>query len=107
LSQTMVGPLTRLVLQDLHLDKAFMGTIGFALREGLTTTDPSEAFTKEAVMGQSRQVIVLADSSKAGKVSFARAGHWEQVQVLITDQRIHFAKELTRKGVRVLLTQKE
>ena len=31
LSQTLVGPLTRLVLQELHLDKAFMGTIGFAL----------------------------------------------------------------------------
>ena len=34
LSQTLVGPLTRLVLQELHLDKAFMGTIGFALKEG-------------------------------------------------------------------------
>ena len=74
LSQTLVGPLTRLVLDGLHLDKAFMGTIGFALKEGLTTTDPSEAFTKETVLGQARQVIVLADSSKAGKVSFARAG---------------------------------
>ena len=42
----MVGPLTRPVLDELHLDKAFMGTIGFALKEGLTTTDPSEAFTK-------------------------------------------------------------
>ena len=31
LSQTMVGPLTRLTLQELHLDKAFMGTIGVVL----------------------------------------------------------------------------
>ena len=51
LSQTMVGPLTRLVLHELHLDKAFMGTIGFTLNEGLTTTDPSEAYTKEAGHG--------------------------------------------------------
>ena len=104
LSQTMVGPLTRLVLHELHLDKAFMGTIGFALNEGLTTTDPSEAFTKNLVLGQARQVIVLADSSKAGKVSFASAGGWEKVHVLITDKQIDkdFAKELIKKDIKLV-----
>jgi DeoR/GlpR family transcriptional regulator of sugar metabolism len=102
LSQTLVGPLTRLVLQELHLDKAFMGTIGFSLKEGLTTTDPSEAFTKELVMGQARQVIVMADGSKAGKVSFARAGSWNQVHVLISDRSFGFAKELTKKGIKIV-----
>jgi DeoR family fructose operon transcriptional repressor len=81
-----------------------MGTIGFALEEGLTTTDPSEAFTKEVVMAQARQVIVLADSSKAGKVSFARAGRWDKVQVLVTDSQLEkqFAKELARKGIKLV-----
>jgi DeoR/GlpR family transcriptional regulator of sugar metabolism len=102
LSQTLVGPLTRLLLQELHLDKAFMGTIGFALKEGLTTTDPSEAFTKQAVMGQARQVIVLADSSKAGKVSFASAGRWANVHVLITDQPPAFAAALVHKGIKIV-----
>lgn len=102
LSQTLVGPLTRLTLSELHLDKAFMGTIGFALNEGLTTTDPSEAFTKELVMRQARQVIVLADSSKAGKVSFASAGSWDRVQVLITDKAVAFAKELNALGVKIV-----
>jgi len=104
LSQTMVGPLTRPVLHELHLDKTFMGTIGFALNEGLTTTDPSEAFTKKLVMGQARQVIVLADSSKAGKVSFASAGSWDSVHVLITDKQLDkaFAKELTQKDIKLV-----
>jgi len=102
LSQTLVGPLTRLVLQELHLDKAFMGTMGFALKEGLTTTDPSEAFTKQAVMAQARQVIVLADSSKAGKVSFASAGRWADVHVLITDQSPSFAGALLRQGIKII-----
>jgi len=103
LSQTLVGPLTRLVLQELHLDKAFMGTIGFALKEGLTTTDPSEAFTKGVVMGQARQVILLADGSKAGKVSFASAGRWQDVQVLITDKTFDFGRQLTRRGIKLIL----
>ena len=104
LSQTMVGPLTRCVLQELHVDKAFMGTIGLTLKEGLTTTDPSEAFTKELVTSRARQVILLADSGKAGKVSFARAGKIENVHVLITDKQLdkNFAKELTNLKIKLV-----
>jgi DeoR/GlpR family transcriptional regulator of sugar metabolism len=104
LSQTLVGPLTRMVLSELHLDKAFMGTMGFALKEGLTTTDPSEAYTKELVMSHSRQVIVLADSSKAGKVAFASAGRWDQVHALVTDKQVgkEFLKELEKKDLKLI-----
>jgi DeoR family fructose operon transcriptional repressor len=104
LSQTMVGPLTRCALQELHMDKAFMGTIGLTLKEGLTTTDPSEAFTKELVMSQARQVILLADSGKAGKISFARAGRLESVHALVTDKALDkkFEKELVKKGIKVV-----
>ena len=104
LSQTMVGPLTRCVLRELHVDKAFMGTIGLSLKEGMTTTDPGEAYTKELVMSQARQVILLADSGKAGKVAFARAGRLENVHVLVTDKQLdkHFAKKLTRKGIKLV-----
>jgi DeoR/GlpR family transcriptional regulator of sugar metabolism len=104
LSQTMVGSLTRFALQELHVDKAFMGTIGLTLKEGLTTTDPSEAFTKELVTSRARQVILLADSGKAGKVSFARAGRLENVHVFITDKQLdkNFAKELTKIGIKLV-----
>ena len=104
LSQTVVGPLTRHVLEGLHLDKAFMGTIGFTLAEGLTTTEPNEAFTKELVMAHAREVILLADSSKAGKVSFARAGNLSKLHAIITDTKLDpkFAKELTKKGIKVV-----
>lgn len=104
LSQTMVGPLTRCLLQELHLDKAFMGTIGFTLKEGLTTTDPGEAFTKELVMARARQVILLADSGKAGKVAFARAGGLERVHAIVTDKALDrsLAKELTKKGIKLV-----
>lgn len=86
LSQTVVGPLTRLTLEQLYLDKAFMGTIGLTTKEGLTTTDPGEAYTKEMVMRQARQVILLADSSKFNKVSFVQAGCLTDVDILITDR---------------------
>jgi len=102
LSQTLVGPLTRCLLDSLQVDKAFMGTIGVTTA-GLTTTDPGEAYTKEQAMSRAREVILLADSSKVGKVSFARAGRLEQVDLLITDQRLDAArtKELQKHGVKV------
>jgi len=104
LSQTLVGPLTRFTIQELHVDKAFMGTIGLSLEEGLTTTDPSEAYTKELVMEHARDVILLADSSKARKISFTRSGQLERVRVVITDKLIDrkFASDLRKRGVEVV-----
>jgi len=103
LSQTVVGPLTRALLEELHVDRAFMGTMGVT-PDGLTTTDPGEAYTKELVMRRARAVVLLADSGKIGKVSFARAGRLEQVDVLITDRRLDAAraKALAQRGVKVL-----
>ena len=104
LAQTTVGPLTRFMIQELHVDKAFMGTIGLSLDEGLTTTDPTEAYTKELVMKHAREVILLADSSKAHKISFTRAGRLENVLVLITDSLFDrkLAKELRKRGIDVV-----
>ena len=85
LSQTMVGPLTRFMLEELHIDKAFMGTIGISLDEGLTTTDAGEAYTKELVMQRAREVVLLADSNKVGVVTFAHAGKLSDVGTLVTD----------------------
>ena len=55
-------------------------------------------------MSQARQVILLADSGKAGKVSFASAGRLEHVHTLVTDKALDkiFAKELAKKGIKVI-----
>jgi len=104
LSQTFVGSLSKCLLSQIHVDTAFMGTIGFSLQEGLTTTDPREAHTKELVMSNARQVILLADSSKVGKVSFVKFGALEDVDVLITDNGADkkLLARLKKTGIKVL-----
>ncbi len=104
LSQTFVGALTGPVMDQLHVDKAFMGTIGLTLDHGLTTTDPNEAFTKQMVMEHAEQVYLLADSSKLGKVAFAHSGAVDDVDVLITDKAAEKAlcRKLQRKSVNVI-----
>lgn len=86
ISQTMVGPLTERQLSGLHFDRAFMGTLGLTIEEGLTTTDAGEAFTKKVVTKQSKEVVLLVDSTKVGRTMFVQAGTLEEVDVLITDR---------------------
>lgn len=104
LSQTVVGPLTRHILHDLRVDRAFMGTIGLTLKDGLTTTDTNEAFTKIEVMKRAAEVVLLADSAKIGKVAFAHAGELRNVHTLITDSKADrsFLKSARAAGVRVI-----
>ncbi|MFH0751547.1 MAG: DeoR/GlpR family DNA-binding transcription regulator [Chloroflexota bacterium] len=103
-SRALVGPLTRLVLEDLHVDRALMGTFALSLEDGLTTTDPSEGYTKQLVLRRAREVILLADSSKVGTRSFAGAGRLDQIDVLVTDTGIddRTVRALNRRGVRVI-----
>jgi DeoR/GlpR family transcriptional regulator of sugar metabolism len=46
---------------------------------------------------------LLADSSKAEKVCFARFSELEKVDMLITDQKLSqdFAKSLRKRGIKV------
>ena len=103
LSRTLVGPLTASVIQGVHVQKAFMGTIGFTLEDGMSTTDPNEAFTKEQVLRRANQVFLLVDSSKLGVSSFSRSGALEDIDTLITDSiGAEFKEQLEQRGVEVL-----
>ncbi len=103
-SRAIVGPLTRRILEDIHVDRALMGTFAMAPEDGLTTTDPGEAYTKELVLGRAREVILLADSGKFGTHSLVRAGTFDDIDILVTDARIDQATErtLTRRGIKVI-----
>ena len=105
LSQTFVGPMTRAVLEQMHFDLAFMGTIGLSAEHGMTTTDPAEAFTKEQAMARASRNILLADSTKVGKKSFIRFGALKQVAMLISDKQMTVSqrKNFQRLGLEVIL----
>lgn len=105
LSRAIVGPLTRYLLQELYIDRAFMGTLGLSIEAGLTTSDASEAFTKELVLDRAREVVLLADSRKFGTRSFANAGRLEQIDVLVTDAAAESrtTRALERRGLTVVL----
>jgi DeoR/GlpR family transcriptional regulator of sugar metabolism len=103
-SRAIVGPLTRHLLEKLHVDRAVMGTFALDLDGGLTTTDAAEAYTKQLVLTRANQVILLADSSKVGRHSFVTSGRIADVDVLVTDRGIdgRSVRALAKRGVRVI-----
>jgi len=103
-SRAIVGPLTRLLLDAVRVDRALIGTFALSLDDGLMTTDPSEAYTKELVMARAREVILLADSTKMGTRSFVSAGRLDDVDTIVTDTGIdeRLVRSLKRRGIRVI-----
>ena len=76
----MVGPLSSAILENIRVDKAFMGTMGFCLKNGITTTDPNETYIKRVVAENAGQVILMADSVRR-KSFFCTRIDWNQVDI--------------------------
>ena len=104
ISRTLVGPLTAQIVNALNINKAFIGTIGFTVEDGISTTEPSEAYTKELIMRRAAKVIVLVDSSKIGVPSFATSGSLKDIDVVISDCNIseEIIEKLNEQDVEVV-----
>jgi len=86
-SYELVGPLAEASLQTLNLNVVFVGVDGIAVAEGLTTHHDVEANTNRVLIDRAQRVVVVADSSKLERVTFARICGVERVDVLITDDQ--------------------
>ena len=94
-TQAIVGPITDQILQTLHVDTAFIATNGISLSAGLTTPNLIEANTKRYMMKCAKRTILLADHSKAEKISFSQFGTVADIDMWITDD--HLPKEIYQK----------
>lgn len=72
-------------LDDLLLDKLFLGVDGFDVERGITTHFEPEAQLNRKMVGAARQVIAVTDSSKFGKVCLHRIIGIGEIDDLITD----------------------
>ena len=81
-----VGPVGVRMVQELRVDKAFMATNSLSFEAGATTPDLHQAETKKAMIAIARKIIVLCDSSKIGRESFACFAAMEEIAVLVTER---------------------
>lgn len=105
-SLCLVGPWAERGLGEVCVDTAFIGTNGLSLERGLTTSDQSEAVTKQAMIKAARRVVLLCDHSKIGADDFFRFANLSEVDVLITDSGLDpdLAEDLKAAVPIVILT---
>lgn len=104
-TQAFVGPLAEEMLRKIRVDKVFIGTNAITLEDGLTTPNLLEAKMKQTMLGIASQKIVVCDSSKFGKRSFAKICDVEDVDVIITsgEKAIEKADEYIERGVELVI----
>ena len=75
-------------LDDCICSRVFFGVDGIDPEHGITTSTIDEAKLTRRMMHAASQVIVLADSSKFGQRGFGRICALEDIDVIVTDERI-------------------
>lgn len=101
----LVGPLTRASLAGLNADKLFLAATGVNLDRGLSTANMLENEVKQAMLSRAKQVILVADSSKIGKVFYHTFAYWDKIHTFVTDSNFPDQAQLSleEKGVRVII----
>ncbi len=87
-SDALVGPVATHALENLRVDVLFLGVHGLDLRAGLTTPNLLEAETDRALVAAAGRTVVVADHSKWGVIGLARIVGLDDVDLVITDDKV-------------------
>ncbi|MBN1260524.1 MAG: DeoR/GlpR transcriptional regulator [Anaerolineae bacterium] len=83
---SMVGHVAEQAIREFRADRAFLGMYAVDVACGFTNDYPPEIMTDRAIIAISRQLVVLADHSKFGRVSSMLISPVTSADVIITDR---------------------
>ncbi len=84
----LIGKGLRPSLDGVHIQKFFLGTDGISLDYGVTGHDEAEATASRDLMAHTATSIVLADSRKFKRTSFAQVAKLSDFQAVITTELV-------------------
>jgi DeoR family transcriptional regulator of aga operon len=86
------------------MDKVFISVTGLDPERGATSLEPDEALVYRKMVKQSKELIVVADSSKLGKVGPAFICRTTEIHTLITDTgaTLEDVAAFEHQGIRVI-----
>jgi len=102
-SESVVGPLTRSCIQQVHFNKAFIGIDGYHGETGFTGRDMMRCDVISAVLAKGVETIALTDSSKFGQIQPYPLGSVGQITRVITDNLLskEYQQQLKQQGIKV------
>src|ERR1039458_1769820 len=81
-SFSLTGNAALTFLDNVIMDKVFLSVTGLDAERGATTLESDEALVYQKMLKQAKQVIVVADASKLGKVSPAFICQASEINIL-------------------------
>ncbi len=104
-SLSLVGTQAEENLRNYSCDKLYLGVDGIESGYGMTTPNIEEAHLNRIMIDVVNEVILVTDSSKFQRRSFAFISSIEKVQTIVTDKGIpeEEHKILTDMGIKVIL----
>jgi DeoR/GlpR family transcriptional regulator of sugar metabolism len=87
-SEVNVGPLTRICINEFHVDKVFIGVDGFSPQIGFTCINMMRAEVTRAMTERAQKCIVVTDSTKFEKLGVSCSLKPSEVDIVITDTKI-------------------
>lgn len=102
-SETVVGPLTRQCIQQVHFSKAFIGIDGYRPDTGFTGRDMMRADVVNAVLSKGADNIIITDATKFGQIHPHSLSPMSEIRQVITDTSIDrgYLADLTASGIQV------
>ena len=104
-SLSLIGPIAETSIKNHYCDKLFIGVDGIDSRYGISTPNIEEAHLNKLMIEISKEVILLTDSSKFLRRSFAFIAPISDIDIVVTDSNIPDAelKNLQNAGVKTII----
>ncbi|MCI0555171.1 MAG: DeoR/GlpR family DNA-binding transcription regulator, partial [Anaerolineae bacterium] len=102
---SFIGHITEQTLAEIRVDKVIMGTRGVSLEHGLTNDYLQETLTDRAILKIGREIIIVADHTKANRVSTVLLAPLNSMHVFVTDSKADkkFLQALKKQGINVIV----
>lgn len=104
-SYATVGSIAEQSLKHIRVNKLFLGVDGIDLKEGLTTPNLSEANINRQMIDIAKEVVVVADHSKFGRVTFSKMASMNVIHTIVTDRQLsqHYIQQIREMGIHLIL----
>lgn len=106
LTHSLIGPQVIRALEMINADWTFLASGGFSLEHGVTTSNILEVEVKRTMVQRAEKVVLLADSSKFGRILSLNVAPLSDIDILITDAELAASdvQAIADIGVEVLQT---
>lgn len=104
-SESLVGKITKLCIDQVNYDKAFIGIDGYTAKTGFTLRDLFRAEISNHIIKKSKDVYIVSDSGKFGRAELTGICAVCDIHHIVTDRDLEtrYINEFTKAGIDLIL----